>query len=100
MLDKKIIKIGKPWGMEEILETNEKYTVKRLTMKEGCKCSYQYHERKLETIFVLKGELIIIYEDSIKKYFPGEFITINPFEKHRMSSEKGDAIYLRIYLKE
>ena len=79
MLDKKIIKIGKPWGMEEILETNEKYTVKRLTMKEGCKCSYQYHERKLETIFVLKGELIIIYEDSIKKYFPGE---------------KGDAIYL------
>jgi mannose-6-phosphate isomerase len=94
MLDKIIRIIDKPWGREEILENNEKYTVKRLTMNEGCRCSYQYHERKLETVFVLEGELIITYEDGERRYNPGEFVTIKPFEKHRMSSEKGNAIYL------
>lgn len=94
MQDKNIKIIDKPWGMEEILETNEKYTVKRLTMREGCRCSYQYHEKKLETILVLKGELIITSENEVRRYNFGEFITIKPFEKHRMSSEKGDAVYL------
>ena len=41
-----IIKIDKPWGFEEILETNDNYTVKRLTMYNGHKCSLQYHNEK------------------------------------------------------
>ena len=86
--------IDKPWGQEEILENNASYTVKRLTMKEGCQCSYQYHEKKRETIYVLSGELVIISEEKKQKYFPGEFITIPPYEKHRMASEKGVTIYL------
>jgi len=94
MQDENIKIIEKPWGKEEILETNENYTVKRLTMNEGCRCSYQYHEKKLETILVLGGELTISYENGIKKYKPGECVTIKPFEKHRMSSERGNAIYL------
>lgn len=93
MQDKTTI-IEKPWGREEILETNERYTIKRLTMNPGCRCSYQYHKKKLETIFVLSGELIITSEKGNKKYLPGEFLTVNPFERHRMSSEKGEAVYL------
>ncbi len=92
MPDKTIIE--KPWGREEILETNPGYTVKRLTMNEGCRCSYQYHERKMETILVLEGELIITSEEGERRYAPGEVITIKPFERHRMSSEKGNALYL------
>ncbi len=87
-------RIDKPWGYEEIIETNEDYTVKRIKMNEGCQCSYQYHEKKLETIIVLAGELIITSEKGKKKYLPGESITIIPFEKHRMASKNGDAIYL------
>ena len=41
--------IEKPWGQEEILETNEFYTLKRLTMLNGHKCSKQYHNKKTET---------------------------------------------------
>jgi mannose-6-phosphate isomerase len=94
MSDKAIKIIDKPWGMEEILETNEKYTVKRLTMKEGCRCSYQYHEKKLETIVVLSGKLIITSQEGDKEYKSGETVTIKPFEKHRMSSNEGNAVYL------
>jgi mannose-6-phosphate isomerase-like protein (cupin superfamily) len=86
--------IDKPWGYEEILETNEKYTVKRLMMKNGNQCSYQYHEKKLETIVVLLGILTIIGENGDRDYNVGEVITILPLEKHRMAARQGDAIYL------
>ncbi|MDP2750265.1 MAG: cupin [Nanoarchaeota archaeon] len=86
--------IDKPWGYEEILENNEKYTVKRLMMKHGHQCSYQYHEKKLETIVVLSGILTIIGENGDKDYKAGEVITILPLEKHRMAARRVDAIYL------
>jgi GDP-L-fucose synthase len=86
--------IEKPWGQEEILETNPQYTVKRLLMKKGCQCSYQYHEKKRETIYCLKGRLYIIGEKTVKALLPGGSITIPPFEKHRMRAVEEDAVYL------
>jgi mannose-6-phosphate isomerase-like protein (cupin superfamily) len=88
----KIIK--KPWGQEEILEINDKYVVKRLTMIAGNRCSLQYHEKKLETIYILSGKLII--DNGIKKsqYFSGESITIPVKSLHRMQAEDEDVIYL------
>lgn len=95
MLDKKdVIHIDKPWGYEEILETNEKYTVKKLLMKKGHQCSYQYHEMKTETILSLNGDLIIALEDVEIILKPGEVVTIKPLEKHRMIAREGDALYL------
>lgn len=77
--------IKKPWGSEEILEKNEHYVVKRLTMKKGHRCSLQFHEHKKETIFVLEGKLKIyhgLYQENLicKIYEPGDSITINPRE--------------------
>jgi mannose-6-phosphate isomerase-like protein (cupin superfamily) len=91
--------IEKPWGKEEILETNELYTVKRLTMLKGHKCSTQYHEYKKETIYVLEGILKIYvgYDlDSLDIIYlnVGESITIDPFIVHRMEAENIDSIYL------
>ena len=51
--------IEKPWGREEILELNDKYMLKRITMLKNCRCSLQYHNNKQETIYVLSGELNI-----------------------------------------
>ena len=87
-------KIEKPWGYEEILETNPAYTFKRLLMKKGHQCSYQYHEKKKETIYCLSGKLHIIGEGSDKVLTKGESITIPPFEKHRMRAVEEDALYL------
>lgn len=86
--------IDKPWGREELLATNPKYTVKRLFMKKGHQCSYQYHRQKMETILVLQGELMIIMENETKKLQTGEVITIKPLEKHRMRAENQDCLYL------
>lgn len=93
-MKKEIQHIDKPWGYEEILETNEKYTVKRLFMKQGHQCSYQYHEYKMETIVSLSGKLHIIYEDKEVVLNPGDVTTIKQLEKHRMAARGEDALYL------
>ena len=90
--------IEKPWGKEELLEHNEKYVVKRLTMNEGHRCSLQYHEKKIETVYVLSGELKITIGDTQKdledKIFrTGEFLTLKNKKVHRMEAVK-DSIYL------
>lgn len=91
--------IDKPWGKEEVVEINDKYMMKKLTMHKGHRCSIQYHNHKKETIYVLDGVLNIYIGDSVetltkKQFHPGESITIHPGIVHRMEAELGDAIYL------
>ena len=47
--------VEKPWGREIWLELNEKYCYKRIEIKAGFKTSYQFHNFKLETNYIIKG---------------------------------------------
>ena len=90
--------IEKPWGREEVIEINDRYMVKKLTMFEGKKCSLQYHNYKKETIYVLSGKLRIytgLSETNLvsKIYLPGDSITLNPRQVHRMEGVL-ESIYL------
>jgi mannose-6-phosphate isomerase len=91
----KIIK--KPWGKEEILELNDKYCLKRLTMLEGKRCSLQRHAKKMETIYVLEGILAIVLGDDSGmnriEFGPGDCITIEVGRTHRMEGVT-DSVYL------
>jgi len=90
--------IEKPWGREEVIEINDKYMVKKLTMWAGHRCSLQYHNFKKETIYVLSGVLKIIQGPSQealieKLYYAGDTITILPGLIHRMEGVE-DSVYL------
>lgn len=90
--------IEKPWGKEEVIEINDKYMVKKLTMWEGHRCSLQYHNYKRETIYVLSGQLKIVSgpdQNNLneKIYHSGESITLPPGLVHRMEGVE-DSIYL------
>ena len=90
--------IEKPWGREEVVEINDKYMVKKLTMWAGHRCSLQYHNKKMETIYVLSGVLKItqgISQDALedKLYRAGDTITISAGLIHRMEGVE-DAVYL------
>ncbi len=90
--------IQKPWGKEEILELNDKYMLKRLTMFKGCRCSLQYHNNKCETIYVLSGDLKIYTGENknnltSKIYKSGDVITISPLTVHRMEAVT-ESLYL------
>ncbi len=94
----KIKKIKKPWGYELLIEKNKKYMFKKLFMKRGHRCSLQFHKKKIETIFIISGNLKIFYGKNINKlnfkiFRPQNTITINPKIIHRMQAIS-DCIYL------
>lgn len=90
--------IEKPWGKEEVIEINDRYMMKKLTMWKGHRCSMQYHNIKCETIYVLSGQLRISIgptQDSVvaRIYTAGETVTIPPGVVHRMEAAE-DSVYL------
>ena len=87
-------RINKPWGYEELIELNEKYCLKKLFMKKSNRCSLQYHEKKIETIYVLDGILDIEINKKSISLQPGESVTIKAGDIHRMSAINSDALYL------
>jgi mannose-6-phosphate isomerase len=90
--------IEKPWGSELVIEINDRYMMKKLTMWAGHRCSLQYHNIKCETIYVLSGKLRI-YTGSTQDQLTSrvfeahEAITIVPGVVHRMEAVE-DSVYL------
>ncbi len=81
--------VNKPWGREEWLELNDKYCYKRLYVNAGYKTSFQYHEKKLETIYLISGTAELWLENDkgeIKKKIieQGYCFTVYPPKKHRI----------------
>ena len=81
--------IYKPWGKEEWLELNDKYCYKRIYINAGTKTSYQYHDQKLETNYIIEGTAEVwlendegVVEKKIMK--AGDFFTVAPPKKHRV----------------
>lgn len=90
--------INKPWGNEELLESNQHYVLKRLKMHAGHRCSLQYHEIKRETVYVLSGSLKVILGKELTQLetlflLPGEALTIPRGQIHRMEAQV-DTVYL------
>lgn len=87
-------KIEKPWGYEDLVELNDTYAVKFLFMKRGEQCSLQHHEKKLETIIILEGELEILFNDEWKTYSKYDVLTIPAKGIHRMKAVNTDCLYM------
>jgi mannose-6-phosphate isomerase-like protein (cupin superfamily) len=51
-------RVEKPWGHELIWARTDRYVGKILHIEPGHLLSLQYHEKKDETIYVLRGEII------------------------------------------
>ena len=94
----KPVKIKKPWGHEILIEKNKKYMFKELFMKRGHRCSLQYHKKKIETVYIVKGKLKIFFGTNKNKlkskvFKSNQNITIKPKTIHRMQAIS-DTLYL------
>ena len=81
--------VQKPWGKEVWLELNEKYCYKRLYINAGHRTSFQYHNEKLETNYIIAGEAEVWLEndrEEIEKTAmkADDFFTVYPGRKHRI----------------
>jgi len=72
----------KPWGYEKILIHTDKYLTKELFIKENYKTSFHYHEKKDETMYILKGSGYIEFEDKKKYFSKNDIIRIKPKTPH------------------
>jgi len=81
--------VYKPWGKEEWLELNDRYCYKRIYINAGYKTSFQYHNFKRETNYIISGEAEVwlendngIVEKKLMK--AGDFFNVTPPKKHRV----------------
>lgn len=86
-----IKRVDKPWGYELWWAYTDKYVGKILHVKEGECLSYQYHEKKDETVYVLNGKMRLDIEapgeekhESVMQ--AGEAVRIKPHTKHRFTA--------------
>lgn len=81
--------VHKPWGKEEWLELNDSYCYKRIYINAGYKTSFQYHNFKKETNYIISGKAEVwlendegVVEKRIMK--AGDFFNVKPPKKHRV----------------
>jgi mannose-6-phosphate isomerase len=81
-------RVDKPWGYEIIWAHTDRYVGKILHINKGESLSYQYHNIKDETVYLLHGllELELGGQTERKKMTlgPGESFHITPGTRHRM----------------
>jgi len=84
-------RVEKPWGHEDIWAETPRYVGKVLVIHKGKRLSLQYHERKDESILVIRGRLQLELENDggtieVLELAPGESRRIPTGRKHRFSA--------------
>jgi len=81
--------VHKPYGKEIWLELNEFYCTKRIYMNAGTRASYQYHNKKHETNYIISGEAEVWLENDegvVEKIRvkANDYYVVRPLRKHRI----------------
>jgi mannose-6-phosphate isomerase len=84
-------RVEKPWGHEVIWADTDLYVGKLLHVRAGHALSLQYHERKDETIHLLRGRMIFQVGPSVDaletiELQEGESYRLRPTTVHRMEA--------------
>ena len=84
-------RVEKPWGHEVIWASTDRYVGKVLHVKAGHALSLQYHEKKDETIHLLRGRMKFFVgasQDELRELelTEGQSYHITPGTVHRMEA--------------
>ena len=98
VIDSSTTKVDKPWGYEIRWAITDRYLGKILHINAGEALSLQYHERKDESLLVVKGELDLELDDpngELRKHRlqVGDTVHIRPGQRHRMTAVSDTDIF-------
>ncbi len=83
-------RVEKPWGHELVWARTDRYVGKLLHVRAGGLLSLQYHNRKDETMHVLRGELILRTQPGStldeRRFRAGESVRIPPKLIHQIEA--------------
>lgn len=92
--------VPKGWGYEKWIVNNERYCGKLLYFNKGKKCSWHYHEIKVETFYIQSGKLHLLYgfDDDLDKakgivLHPGDKFEISRKLRHQMYAIENTEMY-------
>ncbi len=87
----------KPWGHELLIAlVPKKYAGKLLVIDNGGRLSLQYHRRKHESLFVLKGKLTLLLGKRTRVAGPGSAFTVTPGTVHRFQARHGRVTLIEV----
>ena len=83
--------VPKPWGSEQIWALTERYCGKVIRISAGKRLSLQRHDRKEESLIVLRGTLRLHLEDDegivrVLELGPGESAHVDTHRIHRFEA--------------
>ena len=78
----------KPWGYFEILESGNKFLIKKIIVKPGGILSLQSHKHRSEHWIVAEGQAEVIIDKKIIELKENESIFIPQGSTHRMANHK------------
>ena len=87
----------RPWGKYEVLLDSEKSKVKRITVSQGGKLSYQYHVHRAEQWTCVEGKVSVILNDTLYELHPGDSLGIPQGAKHRAFNDTMEkAVFIEV----
>lgn len=93
----KTIKVVKPWGHEMIFAlAPKKYAGKLIVIENGKRLSLQYHRRKHESLYVLKGKLTLVLGKKTHIAGPGTAFAIPNGTVHRFEAHHGRVTLIEV----
>ncbi|MFH0862983.1 MAG: cupin domain-containing protein [Candidatus Altiarchaeota archaeon] len=78
--------VEKPWGREIHFALEGEYVGKILEVKGGQRLSLQYHKRKKETMYLIKGRIRLTLGDEVEELGVGKSVTLAPGVTHRVEA--------------
>jgi len=96
--------VEKPWGREIIWAKTESYVGKILYIEAGKRLSFQFHEKKEETVYVKSGILYLetagMANSPDKRktvtLSPGETFHVYPLLTHRFMAKESDVELIEV----
>jgi mannose-1-phosphate guanylyltransferase/mannose-6-phosphate isomerase len=76
----------RPWGHYKVLEDKAAFKIKRITVNQGKKLSYQLHHHRSEHWIVVSGMARVTIDDHVQFVRAGESIYMKAGQKHRLEN--------------
>lgn len=92
----KVKKVKKPWGSELWYAHGEHYLGKIIVIEKGRRLSLQYHKKKHETVYALRGRWVLRISGKRILMRPGYSMAIAPKTIHRFEAPYGRATLLEV----
>tara|TARA_B100001964_G_scaffold201682_1_gene229549 strand:- start:32 stop:451 length:420 start_codon:yes stop_codon:yes gene_type:complete len=82
----------RPWGRYDVIDGDDGFQVKRMTINPGQRVSYQRHRRREEFWLIVKGNAVVTLNDVDTGHGVGEVVHVKLKDKHRIGNSGESAL--------